>query len=329
MTKSGGPGKVRRPEEASRVYGPVPSRRLGRSLGVDLVPFKRCPFDCIYCQLGPTQRTAAVREAYFPVPLLAEQVLRAIERGPAPDIITLAGSGEPTLYGPLGELISALKGISSLPVALLTNGALFADRRVRSDAALADLVLPSLDAGDESMFRRINRPHPSLRLEAVVAGLEAFRGEYAGPVWLEVMIVGGLTDEAPHASRIADLAKRIRPDRIQLNTPIRPSPLGAPGAVSLARLRSLCGLFAPEAEVIAELGGTPSGGEGRSQEFEERLLALLARRPCTLEDASGGLAAAPNEVVKALAELEIAGAVRRQCRGSRVYFVGTGLGGGP
>jgi wyosine [tRNA(Phe)-imidazoG37] synthetase (radical SAM superfamily) len=307
-----------------RVYGPVPSRRLGMSLGVDLVPFKVCPFDCIYCQLGPTRVISVKRENFFPVQPLVEEVGRALERGPRPDVITLAGSGEPTLYKPLGRLISALKAITDIPVVLLTNGALFGDPVLRREAALADMVLPSLDAGDEGLFRIMNRPHESLALERVVAGLETFRSEYAGPIWLEVMVVAGLSDGEPQVRLVAEQARRIRPDRIHLNTPVRPSPLGPSAIVPQERLEALCSLFAPVAEVVADFKPGRGTRGDRIGEIEEQVLDLLARRPCTVEDAAAGLAASPNEVVKALAALESSGRIESRIHDMRRFYSAKG-----
>ena len=224
---------------ARQIYGPVPSRRLGTSLGVDLVPFKVCSYDCVYCQLGRTRWISCDREAFVPPARLVEEIRQALVQGPLPDVITLAGSGEPTLYEPLGELIRALKTLTGIPVALLTNGALFWKPEVRRDAALADLVLPSLDAGDEATFQAVNRPHPGLTLEETLQGLEA-RGI--------------------------------------------PSPAAAP---------------------ISLLG--------------ERLRELLARRPCTVEDASRGLSVAPAEVSKVLAMLLERGQARREPQGELTY----------
>ncbi len=304
----------------SHIYGPVPSRRLGMSLGLDLVPFKVCPYDCIYCQLGPTRVLSVRKENFFPVHTLVEEVRHALERGPRPDVITLAGSGEPTLYRPLGRLIRDLKTITDIPVVLLTNGALFGDPVLRREAALADRVLPSLDAGDEGLFRVVNRPHESLTLERVVAGLETFRGEYAGPIWLEVMVVAGLSDGEPRINLVAEQVRRIGPDRIHLNTPVRPSPLGPLAIVSQERLAALCSFFTPIAEVIADFKPWREAQAGQAGEIKERLLDLLSRRPCTVEEAAAGLAAAPNEIVKALAALESSGRIESQIHDIRRFY---------
>jgi wyosine [tRNA(Phe)-imidazoG37] synthetase (radical SAM superfamily) len=296
---------------------------------VDLVPFKACPYDCVYCQLGPTRTLTCDRGVFAPVGVLVKEIERALEKGPAPDAITLAGSGEPTLYWLMGKLIAALKGITDIPVVLLTNGSLFWDAGVRKEAALADRVLPSLDAGDASTFRAVNRPHPDLGLDLVVAGMEAFRIEFAGPVWLEVMVVAGLNDHPDQIRAIADKVLRIRPDRIHLNTPVRPSPLGLQAVVPEERLRGFCSLFTPEAEVVADFKPAPNAVGVQDDGIGKRLLELLSRRPCTVEDASRGLSAAPNEVVKALATLEADGRVRRENQGPRLFFEIQRNGGSP
>ena len=308
---------------AGHVYGPVPSRRLGRSLGVDLVPMKSCPYDCVYCQLGPTRSLTVRRQTFAPVAGIVEELGRALARAPAPAAITLAGSGEPTLYRPLGELITAIKRITAIPVVLLTNGALFCDAGVRREAALADRVLPSLDAGDERFFRYVNRPHDTLTLEKVVAGLEAFRAEYERPIWLEVMVVAHQTDRGLRLQRIADQARRIQPDRIQLNTPVRPARLGRSAIVARERLDRLCALFTPTAEVIADFKTAPTSESEEGGALQQRLLELLARRPCTLDESATGLAVAPHAVAKALTALRAAGLVRQRRRGKQSYFVAT------
>lgn len=309
------------PARTRRVYGPVPSRRLGASLGVDLVPFKVCPYDCAYCQLGPTRRLTCEREAFVPPGQLVEEVRQALLQGPLPDVITLAGSGEPTLYAPLGELILALKALTGIPVALLTNGALFWRADVRRDAAFADIVIPSLDAGNEATFQAVNLPHRDLTLEKVVQGLEAFRGEFQGSLWLEVMVISGLNSRDGQIRDIAREARRIYPDRIQLNTPVRPSRLGPEAIVALDNLQRWCSLFTPKAEVIADYKGLPCPSATSTASLAERLQNLLARRPCTVEDASQGLSAAPNEVVKALAILQDRGQIRREQQGERTFYV--------
>ena len=174
------------------VYGPVPSRRLGRSLGVDLVPYKVCSYDCIYCQLGRTKNKTIERKPYIPGATILDQVRQKLQEGVSADYITVAGSGEPTLNSEIGRLIHDIKKHTEIPVAVLTNSSLLGDSRVREAIVEADVVLPSLDAYDQKAFEAINRPHPEIPFEAMVEGLMAFRKAYGGEIWLEVFVLDGI-----------------------------------------------------------------------------------------------------------------------------------------
>jgi wyosine [tRNA(Phe)-imidazoG37] synthetase (radical SAM superfamily) len=301
------------------VYGPVPSRRLGASLGVDVVPMKACSYDCIYCQLGPTRRLTSDREPFFRVDEVLADVEQRLRLWPPPDVITVAGSGEPTLFAGLGELIDGVKRTTRIPVALLTNGALFHRPDVRGEAARADIVLPSLDAGDEATFRLVNRPAPGLTLQAVVEGLATFRREYRGRIWLEVMVLAGINDTPERIAPIARLARRIGPDRIQLNTAVRPTFDERAAPVPPERLAELGSLFTPAAEVIADWGELP-GDSRQHAPREDEILALLRRRPCTVDDVATGLGLHANAVVKALTVLERRGEAHRVLRRERVFW---------
>ncbi len=307
------------------MYGPVPSRRLGRSLGVDLVPFKTCPYDCVYCQLGPTTRHTSERSPFFPVQATVADVLETVSTS-RPDVITMAGSGEPTLNAGLGDLIAGVKAGTDVPVALLTNGALFRDPEVRREAALADMVLPSLDAGDDEFFQWVNRPVEGLGLDEVTEGLVRFREAYRGQVWLEVMVLHGYTEMPRQLDAIATRARRIRPDAIHLNTPVRPAVFDFVRPVSHARLASFCDRFEPKAEVVAEepaqIGSAP-----RSHADAESILGLLGRRPCTLEDVCSGLGTVAPGTLKVLAALVREGRVGERLRNGRVFYQVTHPGG--
>lgn len=304
--------------DSNYTYGPVPSRRLGRSLGVDLVPPKTCNFNCIYCQLGPTDRTTVERADYVPVAEVVEEVRTRLAEGARPDYVTLGGSGEPTLHRSFGEVAAGIRRSTDVPIALLTNGALFYLPEVRAACAAIDLVLPSLDAGDEETFRRINRPHPGITLEKVVGGLAALRREFAGEIWLEVFIIEGVNSSDEQAGAIKRCVERIGPDRVQLNTAVRPpadEQVHAAASESLERIQRLLG---PRAEIIASTGGFEAipGAEAKKDE----VLAILRRRPCTLDDIAGGLGIHPNEAVKYLRALLDEGAVRRRQRRYETYY---------
>lgn len=305
-----------RSPSSRHVFGPVPSRRLGRSLGVDLVPFKTCTFDCVYCQLGRTTRLTVERREWVPIKaVLAELDSRL---GCQPDYITLSGSGEPTLHSQLGDVIEHIKTMTDLPVALLTNGSLLWQKAVREQAALADVVLPSLDAAEPTQFGSINRPHPEIAFESYLDGLASFRHEFTGQYWLEVMLLEGGNSEPVHVRRLADCVRRIRPDRVQLNTAVRPAAEASVRALSPDRLAALARCFEPLGEVIAEpqLPAASSNAPVSSQD----LLAFLQRRPCTIDGLALGLGLHPHEVTKQLAALESLGSVRCHQRDGQMFY---------
>jgi wyosine [tRNA(Phe)-imidazoG37] synthetase (radical SAM superfamily) len=283
------------------VYGPVLSRRLGRSLGVDLVPLKICTYDCVYCQLGRTTSKTLERREYVPLPDVLSQLDRRLRDEPALDFITLAGSGEPTLYARLPEVIRAVKQRTATPLAVLTNGSLLWDPQVRDSLREADLVIPSLDAGDERLFQYVNRPHDDIAFEKMVEGLVAFRQEFAKPIWLEVFLLGGVTAIDAEVQTIVHLVDQIKPDRVQLNTVARPPAEAFAIPVPDDQLRGFAAMFGDRAEVIAEPQGLPP--EPGHPVTDEQMLALVARRPCTLRDIAEALGLHPAEALKRLGRL--------------------------
>lgn len=307
------------------MYGPVWSRRLRRSLGIDLVPYKVCSYDCVYCQLGRTTRRTVRRIEYAPVGEVLADVRRALAAGPTPDFLSLAGSGEPTLHAGLGEIIAALKRRTTVPVAVLTNGSLLMRADVRRDLARADLVLPNLDAGDTRMFRRVNRPHPSLRFSEVVEGLAEFTAGFAGTVWLEVFLLAGWTATPEQVARLAELARRISPARVQLNTVARPPADPRAAAVPYAALARLARRFDGPVDLLVDRTRTRRpGGRGSAEgEVENAVLELLRRRPCTVEGIAAGLGLSPNEALERVEALARSGRVRAVRRAGALFYTAT------
>lgn len=302
----------------SHVYGPVPSRRLGRSLGVDLAPYKTCSFDCIYCQLGRTTcRTVEMRE-WFPLDEVVAQVKERLNS--RPDYITLAGSGEPTLYSRIGELIDRIRSLTVIPPAVLTNGSLLWNRDTRKQLLDANLVIPSLDAGDENRFRDVNRPHPEISFQQMLEGLIDFRDEYRGEYRLEVMILGGCA-AVNDAIKISRCAGKIKPDRIQLNTATRPPAEDYVTAVDRSHLYEIAGLFDPRAEVIADF--RESKAEMEFTAGRESVGLLLERRPCSARDIAQGLGIHLNEALKHLQSLCEAGEADCEPRDGVSYYIST------
>ena len=303
------------------IFGPVPSRRLGRSLGVDLVPFKTCTYDCIYCQLGRTTCKTIQRQEWVPLEeVLAELKEKLISR---PDYITLSGSGEPTLYFRLGELIGRIRSMTDIPLAVLTNGSLLWQEDVRQQLMDANLVIPSLDAGDASMFNAVNRPHTEIDFERMLDGLIEFRNVYRGEYWLEALLLDGHTAILSETQKIAECVRRIRPDRVQLNTVTRPPAESCAAAVDRRCLDECAVMFDPPAEVIADFhDARPQDG------FRANCMSvhnMLQRRPCSLEDIANGLGLHRNEVVKYIHELSIKSLVdKTRSNGTLYYRVVTG-----
>jgi len=301
----------------SHIFGPVPSRRLGRSLGVDLVPFKTCTYDCIYCQLGRTTNKTMERKEWVPLhDVLGE--LREKLSG-EPDYVTLSGSGEPTLFSRIDELIDRIKAMTDVPVAVLTNGSLLWREDVRRQLMDADLVIPSLDAGDKIVFRHVNRPHEAISFEQMLDGLIEFRHEFRGQFWLEVFMLSANTAMPAGLSKIAQCVDRIRPHRVQLNTVTRPPAEESAVGVSSHRLAELASIFDPPAEVIADYHAVH-----RQEEFahgREEILDMLRRRPCSVEDIAGGLGMHRNAVLKYVEELKAENQLEESLTAGKVHYM--------
>jgi len=306
------------------VYGPVPSRRLGRSLGVDLVPFKTCTFDCVYCQLGRTTNKTMERKEYVSAVEVLEEVKRKLAEEDVPDYITFAGSGEPTLNSRIGDMIRGIKDLTDIPVAVLTNGSLLWMKEVQDDLMAADLVIPSLDAGDDQLFRYVNRPHGDISFERLVEGLVEFTRRFPGQVWLEILLLKGVTGMPSHVKKIAALVERIAPARVQLNTVCRPPAEEFAFPLSLNDLLSLSGFFPGLVDIISEDSQYHSDAPTFSESREEDILALLRRRPCTSEDIAVGLGIHVAEALKRLNALVDLGSVHSVVSGGRNFYTVTG-----
>jgi wyosine [tRNA(Phe)-imidazoG37] synthetase (radical SAM superfamily) len=302
------------------VYGPVPSRRLGRSLGIDLVPFKTCTYDCVYCQLGRTMNKTLERKEYVAVDEVLDGLDRILGAGTAPDFITLAGSGEPTLHAGVGGLIEEIKRRTSIPVAVLTNGSLLWRPEVREALMEADLVLPSLDAGDEHWFQYVNRPHWEITFEKMAEGLIEFTEHFPRSVWLEVFLLAGATGMPSEVEKIASLTRRIRPERVQLNTVFRPPAEKFACPVPRDQMEGFKELFTGTVEVISESEQDESDALSSNETTDADILALLSRRPCTVQDVSAGLGLPTGEAAKRLQVLTHQGAVIPVGRSHAIFY---------
>lgn len=298
------------------VFGPVPSRRLGRSLGVDLVPFKTCSYDCIYCQLGRTTNKTIERREWVPIDDVLQEIKNKLTS--KPDYITLSGSGEPTLSTRLGDLIEGIRAITDTPVAVLTNGSLLWQKTLREELAGAQLIVPSLDAGNARMFTAVNRPHPDISFERMLEGLIALGNEFTGTIWLEVFILGGYTADTAEIEQINACIKQIRPDRVQINTVTRPPAESFAIAVNQTRLQELASLFELKTEVIADFHNVHAQADFAAT--RDTVLQLLERRPCSLDDIAEGLAIHRNEAVKYVEELLAAKQIEAVKSANRLFY---------
>ena len=308
--------KITNIKEQEYIFGPVPSRRLGRSLGIDLVPFKTCSYDCIYCQLGRTTNKTTQRKEWVSIDSVIHQLKEKLSS--KPDYITLSGSGEPTLFSRIDELIFRIKNVIDIPVAVLTNGSLLWLPEVRSSLKLADFVIPSLDAGSNQIFQYVNRPHSEISFRRMLEGLVKFRDEYTGKFWLEVFVLAGVTTPEMEINRLKACINSICPDKVQINTVTRPPAEAFAEPVPQKQLEAIAKQLYKKAEVIADYSGVHKQPDFYAR--REDVLTLLKRRPCSIENIAAGLGLHRNEVVKYVEGLSSEGKIEPKPQGRRVYY---------
>ncbi len=299
------------------LFGPVPSRRLGRSLGVDLTPFKTCTLDCIFCQLGRTTNKTIERAEYVPTSAVEDELEAWLFEGGKADYITLAGSGEPTLNSRVGDILQFIRDRTSIPSALLSNGTLFSLPEVREAANRADLVKLSLSAWNQCSFENLNRPHTDLCFARMMEGYRTFRNGFKGKFWIEVFLVPGVNALRGDVEKIAELVEALNPDEVHLNTAVRPPAEEFALAMPQKEMESLAGLFRPMAKVIAEFS---SHASVEVMVNEDTILALLKRRPCTAQQIANVYGMHLNEVSKYLGKFLRTGKIQVEVRNSSRYY---------
>lgn len=302
------------------VFGPVPSRRLGISLGIDVVPFKTCSLNCLYCECGPTNHLSIERRSFFPRQKLLDELSSQLPEIPHLDYITFSGSGEPTLNADIGWLITQIKKISPVPIAVLTNGTLLFQGEVRLDLRQADVILPSLDAASPNAFARINQPHPGLQLGRIIDGLMALRHDFPGPIWLEVFIVKGSNDREKELSALHAAIQRIKPDKVQLNTLDRPPAYAGIQSADFSDLEKIRALWSDlPVEIIKRTGRREEILEF-SRNLENSLLNTVRRRPLTLADLVALTGKDENELRQYLDVLEKEKKIKPQIIDGNIFF---------
>lgn len=302
------------------IFGPVPSRRLGLSLGVDLVPHKTCTLDCVYCECGQTTHLTIKRQEYVALKQIKAELDAFLARNPALDFITFSGAGEPTLHSGLGAIVRHLKtAYPQQKLALLTNGTLLNISSIRREISMLDVVKVSLDAVCENNFNRINRPHPGLDLKCVTDGLAAFSKGFAKQLWVEVFLVPGCNDSEVELKEIKNKLNTLEPDRIHLNTLDRP---GTESWVKPAGKKALTDIasYLYNAEIITHFKPEQNGNIVGIN-YYERLLATIKRRPCTAEDVARVLGIDIIEARRHLYDLTQKGVIRKKEMPRGIFYM--------
>ena len=301
------------------LYGPVPSRRLGRSLGIDLVPHKICTYDCIYCQIGKTTKKTLLRKEYVPEKEVLEEVKTFLLKGSSSiDYLSLSGSGEPTLHSKIHSIIKCIKEITTIPVAAITNGSLLCEREVREDLLQADVVLPSLDAVSPEIFMKINRSHKKLSIERVIEGMVEFRKIYKGQIWLEILFCKGINDSPQELQKMKEAVKRIQPDLIHLNTVIRPPSENWVKPLSRKEMEDIRAFLGERASIISEFDRHLT--YVTKEDIKDGILRILKRRPLSLLDLSKWMGIPQRELEEQITSLSQEGRIQTRFHGDSIYY---------
>ncbi len=304
------------------LFGPVPSRRLGISLGIDLVPKKVCSLNCVYCEVGETTKLSLERKEYILYKNVIQELDDFMSNNPKIDFITFSGAGEPTLNSKIGELIKYIKlHYPDVKLAVLTNGTLLFDKSVRDELLLADVILPSLDAASQEVFNLIDRPVSSLSIKTYIQGLIDLRKEFKGQIWLEVLFLKDYNDSLDELMLLKDAIKRICPDSIQLNTLDRPGTVSDIQALTKSELQSIINLWGFENAQIIAAPIQRENIKSYNQNIEDMILNTIKRRPSTLDDLKSVLGIHINEINKYLSVLEESGKIKKEIQNRGVFYL--------
>jgi len=287
------------------IFGPVKSRRLGLSLGVDIIPYKTCSFNCIYCECGHTTNKTMERKAWVNSDDVLDEISTFLKTySKKIDYITFSGSGEPTLHSDLGKIIERIKKITDIPVAVLTNSSLMHLPEVRESLNKADLVVPSLDAVSDTVFKKIDRPLDGISVEQIVDSLVLFKRSYKGQMWLEILFVEGLNTEKEEIEKLKEVIKKIKPDRVQLNTVDRTPLYEWVKPVSFEKLLEISKILDfPYTDIVSSrepLKERQGKEHPSSFEREEIILNLIKESPLSTEEISERLNMGINSVERTL-----------------------------
>ncbi|MBN2166485.1 MAG: radical SAM protein [Marinilabiliaceae bacterium] len=303
------------------LFGPVPSRRLGMSLGIDLVPKKVCSLDCVYCEVGKTTKLTTDRLEYIKYDKVIAELKDLMSTNPKIDYMTFSGSGEPTLNIRIGDVLQFVKKeYPSIKTAILTNGTLLSDKKIRNELLLADVILPSLDAASEEVFTKINRPCPELSLKNYIQGLIDLRNEYSGQIWLEILFLKNYNDSQDELNKLKEAIIKIKPDSIQLNTLDRPGTIDGLIPLTNNELKYIIDFWnLPNTQIIANQVER-TNIESYRTDIEAAILETISRRPCTLDDIQHFLGIHINEINKYLGSMEAEGKIITKSQNRGIFY---------
>jgi wyosine [tRNA(Phe)-imidazoG37] synthetase (radical SAM superfamily) len=299
-------------------FGPVPSRRLGLSLGVDVIPNKLCTLDCVYCEVGVTDKRGLARKEYYPANDILAEVKEVIAEYPQLDHITISGSGEPTLNSKIGDIIRGIKRMTDVPVAVLTNGTLLNLPEVRRDLMEADIVSPSLDAVSPDVFEKVDLPNPKLKIDQIIDGIKAFRHEYKGKMWMEILFVRSINDTDNEVKKLKQVIDEIKPEKVHLNTVVRPPAYTFAQPVGEERMKEIQKILGDRSEIIGVFNG-----KHKTEKHEangQTILALLKRRAMTVDQMAASLAMQKEDIVASLNELIQGNSIKSYMYNGEEYF---------
>lgn len=302
-------------------FGPVPSRRLGISLGVDITPYKTCTLDCVYCECGKSTNLTIKRDCFVGTEKVLAEIREKVSGDKRIEYITFSGSGEPTLHCDIGGIIRGIKEMTDTPIAVLTNGTLLYMEDVRRDLMGADLILPSLDAVTPEVFERINRPNKDLDINRVIGGLIQFSREYTGKIWLEVFVAKGVNDSWEELGKIYEVIKQVNPDRVQLNSLDRPPAYEDIMPVGMKKLEEICEKWSDlPVEIIKRIKKREEISSFNSN-LESNILNTLARRPLTIGDLEALTGKHRLELFKYIDVLEREKKIHAQIVVDKIFYV--------
>lgn len=305
------------------IFGPIHSRRLGVSLGIDLLPYKTCSFDCIYCECGCTNRLTVIREEFFPTDSVIKELDEYLSKRPSLDYITFSGSGEPTLHSGIGRIIDFIKDrYPEYRIAVLTNGTLLGDKGVQADISKADVVIPSLDGATDESFSKICRPDPSITVSNTVNGIAAFRDVYSGIMILEIFIVPGVNDSDDEIEAFKTACGKISPDAIQLNHLARPGCVDWITIPSKDRLLEIKKKLEPlPVQLIEPKETSAEGNPILSDDPESAVMKVIGRRSVSIADIALTIGTDRTRAENLISGLEKKGLIERTAVGSEIYYL--------